>query len=544
MPNENWVTTREAAKIKKVGLSQHRIAALANQGKIVAKRAGIKKWLIKVKLVDNKYELVYTQRNETQNGDLASHKNADPLVVEVQRENNQPTIEESLLQIVSISTEPISETGSDAVFLTVENASDKPIAKVYGKIINSKAMPDDNGRYSPTEPIIPKQTNLAWRSGEFAETISAKRTRDIIIAEKLYEYPGFDIFFETKDGRKQANMLATIVLDIEIGSEAADVKPQIVQIKLFRIVGRLEGEILTEPNEKQWKLNLVKLLHDGQDTIAELKSAQVSDSKVNTALVVSAEARFGSWLDNVTKALMGTKLKKLWYNYEVVDPYKDRLSDYISKAERALERLESIVRSASPETLSKEIPLEGQPDRPSQEIVIEAQRRHLVKVAERISGFSNYFKEIDLRRWEYYVDIHPIDEVLRSHLADNSFWQQVESFKDKSEAANHLHQELYSEIKGKAESEIGTLDDLDSGGIHITSNFLIYVIELAVNYCLGQPDDYHRYEWISSVSKQAYGGNFISVGIQSETQHRKFVKVYSKDRRCKQLALIVKIYPN
>lgn len=59
---DEWVTTKEATNIKKVGLSQHRIADLARRGKIVAERRGIKNWFVKVMLNNGKYDVVYTQR--------------------------------------------------------------------------------------------------------------------------------------------------------------------------------------------------------------------------------------------------------------------------------------------------------------------------------------------------------------------------------------------------------------------------------------------------------------------------------------------------
>ena len=55
---DDWVTTKEASLIKKVGLTQHRIAELAKQGKVDARRTGTKKWLVKVTLTDGKYDLV------------------------------------------------------------------------------------------------------------------------------------------------------------------------------------------------------------------------------------------------------------------------------------------------------------------------------------------------------------------------------------------------------------------------------------------------------------------------------------------------------
>jgi len=55
---DEWVGTREAEKIKKVGLCQHSIARLAKLGEVVAKRAGKKKWLVKVTFNNNRWDLV------------------------------------------------------------------------------------------------------------------------------------------------------------------------------------------------------------------------------------------------------------------------------------------------------------------------------------------------------------------------------------------------------------------------------------------------------------------------------------------------------
>jgi len=59
---DEWITIKEAAIIKKVGLSQHRIAELARQEKIVADRSGGKKWMVRVMLNNGKYDVVYTLR--------------------------------------------------------------------------------------------------------------------------------------------------------------------------------------------------------------------------------------------------------------------------------------------------------------------------------------------------------------------------------------------------------------------------------------------------------------------------------------------------
>lgn len=55
---DEWVTTKEASDVKKVGLTQHRIAEMARHREIVARKPGEKKWLVKVEFNNDKYELV------------------------------------------------------------------------------------------------------------------------------------------------------------------------------------------------------------------------------------------------------------------------------------------------------------------------------------------------------------------------------------------------------------------------------------------------------------------------------------------------------
>ena len=57
---DEWVTTNEASKTYKVGLTQHRIAELARHNKIVARRIRKKKWQVKLKCTNGAYELVNT----------------------------------------------------------------------------------------------------------------------------------------------------------------------------------------------------------------------------------------------------------------------------------------------------------------------------------------------------------------------------------------------------------------------------------------------------------------------------------------------------
>ena len=204
------------------------------------------------------------------------------------------------------------------------------------------------------------------------------------------------------------------------------------------------------------------------------------------------------------------------------------------------ESIENQARIIIKETNSLASQNELERDKPLKEIIVEAQKQHLEKVRTQLLALSKNFKEIDLNRNNYYADYTPINEDIRSHLPDGSFWQNVDSFKASDDEFKIIYKALYVEIKSKGESEIGSLDDSDSGGTHITSNFITTIIELAVKICLGEPDDYHRYEWIPSVSKETFGGNFISVGIHSETKLRKLVQTYAKDKRCEQLAAAVK----
>ena len=106
-------------------------------------------------------------------------------------------------------------------------------------------------------------------------------------------------------------MRGTLVLDIEIGSEAGGIVSQVVQLKLQRVVGRLEAEILTDLSEKQWQLNLFKLFHDEEDALAILKKAQDCDPQHKPREQVWAEIHFEAWFSYVTKALENTKFRKL-----------------------------------------------------------------------------------------------------------------------------------------------------------------------------------------------------------------------------------------
>lgn len=256
-----------------------------------------------------------------------------------------PVAQESQLEVVSVFTEAISESGNHAVFLTVENTSCRAIAGAYGKIKRSKSVHDDDGRYNPVEPVMPKETNLAWRSGVFAESIPAKFTRDLMVAEKLREYPGFTVFLKTSVGDSKINLLGSLVLDIEIGSEIPDSLPLTVQIKLSLGVFGLEAEILSGMSERQLRLNLTRLLHDGKDIVAQLKRAQNRGPSTGVQSQVSAEISFEAWCSRVHSTLKNTALKKLWYEQKPVDYRKDSLSDYISESERALERAETILKN-------------------------------------------------------------------------------------------------------------------------------------------------------------------------------------------------------
>jgi len=96
--------------------------------------------------------------------------------------------------------------------------------------------------------------------------------------------------------------------------------------------------------ETHIKLDLVKLFHDGKDIRSELEMAQ--DNK-NTNEQASAEIHFESWFTDVTNALENTDYKKVWYENKVVDYRQDKISEYLSASDRALERLESIIKLIS-----------------------------------------------------------------------------------------------------------------------------------------------------------------------------------------------------
>ena len=59
-----WVSKTETSRIYKVGLSSHYKAVFAKKGRITAKRAGKKKWIVEVLFTDGKYELVWIDESE------------------------------------------------------------------------------------------------------------------------------------------------------------------------------------------------------------------------------------------------------------------------------------------------------------------------------------------------------------------------------------------------------------------------------------------------------------------------------------------------
>jgi hypothetical protein len=81
-------------------------------------------------------------------------------------------------------------------------------------------------------------------------------------------------------------------------------------------------------------------------------------------------------------------------------------------------------------------------DKPLKEIVVEAQKQHLEKVRTQLIALSKNFKEIDLKLNNHYTDYIPINEDIRSHLTDNSFWQNVDSFK----ASDGIFKTIYDEF--------------------------------------------------------------------------------------------------
>jgi len=96
--------------------------------------------------------------------------------------------------------------------------------------------------------------------------------------------------------------------------------------------------------ETHIKLDLVKLFHDGKDCHAKLKRVQ---NNTNITEQVSAQIHFESWFTDVTNALKNTDYEKMWYENKMVDYQKDQISEYLSVSDRALERLESIMKLTS-----------------------------------------------------------------------------------------------------------------------------------------------------------------------------------------------------
>jgi DNA-binding HxlR family transcriptional regulator len=96
--------------------------------------------------------------------------------------------------------------------------------------------------------------------------------------------------------------------------------------------------------KKTYELDLVKLFHDGKDVQAKLKRVQ---EHWNASDQVTAELYFEVWFTDVSHALQNTKFISVWNDNKVVNYQKDSLSDYIEASDRALNRLDSIVKLAS-----------------------------------------------------------------------------------------------------------------------------------------------------------------------------------------------------
>lgn len=71
---KEWITTKEASKVETIGLTQHRIAELARQRKIIASKAGKGKWLVKTTLENGKYKLSYIPTTKTEQGQVSAEQ--------------------------------------------------------------------------------------------------------------------------------------------------------------------------------------------------------------------------------------------------------------------------------------------------------------------------------------------------------------------------------------------------------------------------------------------------------------------------------------
>lgn len=188
--------------------------------------------------------------------------------------------------------------------------------------------------------------------------------------------------------------------------------------------------------------------------------------------------------------------------------------------------------------------LEAKRNRLPQELINKAQEEHLAGVRLHLGRFMEHFLDIDLNLRTYYRDYGQEDTVIteeiHSHFPDATFWQQVQTFKEKASQADSILEGLDKEIQSRSESEVAPLGDRDSKGQCITPIFPKTIVTLAVSSCLGQLDEFHIYEWMPQQSWETYGGNVIAVGIKAETKHRELVSIYTKDKRCEILAELVK----
>ncbi|HEY95182.1 MAG TPA: hypothetical protein G4O15_09640 [Dehalococcoidia bacterium] len=101
---DKWISTKEAREIDSIALSQHRIAELANNDLIRAKRTGTQNWLVKVTNEGGKWDLVRVGKTEHQNRVVQIEPNVkiNKVIRELEKiENAIDTLQEYKLDLTS-----------------------------------------------------------------------------------------------------------------------------------------------------------------------------------------------------------------------------------------------------------------------------------------------------------------------------------------------------------------------------------------------------------------------------------------------------------
>jgi hypothetical protein len=169
-----------------------------------------------------------------------------------------------------------------------------------------------------------------------------------------------------------------------------------------------------------------------------------------------------------------------------------------------------------------------------EEIIIGDQKEHLAAVETYLERLRGHFPEVTAT-WGVHLSDIKGENQLRSHLKkDVVFWQNVDMYEENRKRAHSLYKQLYNEIESKV-SRIAPRDPFRE--IHTTGSFTQTVIAACADEFLLPP----KYEWIEATHAQLFGNMVISVGIESEKEHRNLVDYYKAEGGCSKLKSLCKI---